>query len=76
MCPATVGGQSVLASGGDGRTVRVWNPGTGSVPATVATQYPALATAWVADSLAIGLTTGILVITLGHLGDQRLTYPE
>jgi hypothetical protein len=54
-------GKELLASAGDGM-VRVWDPETGTCPLTVPTHYPAEAATWVAESLAIGLGAGILVI--------------
>jgi len=62
VCAVTVDGRSLLASGGDDRTVRLWDCRTGMCTATVPTHHEVLGVAAVADSLAIGLNTGILVI--------------
>jgi len=64
VCPVTVDGRDLLASASADRTVRIWDPSTGACLLTVPTHHEALAVAWVAESLAIGLTAGILVIKL------------
>jgi WD40 repeat protein len=64
VCAVTVNGRELLASGSDDRTVRIWDPPTGTCLLTVPTYHAALAVAWVAESLAVGLDTGILVIKL------------
>ncbi len=71
MCPVIMAGRALLASVDDDGTVRVWNPRTGACLLTVPTRYPPQAVTWVAESLAIGLGAGILVIrpdvsVLGH----------
>jgi WD40 repeat protein len=62
VCPVTVAGRELLASADDDCTVRVWDPLTGACLFTVPTHYPPQAATWVAESLAIGLGAGILVI--------------
>ncbi len=62
VCPVTVDGRDLLASASNDRTVRIWDPATGACLLTVPTHHEALAVAWVAESLAIGLTAGILLI--------------
>jgi WD40 repeat protein len=62
VCRLTVAGQDLLASAGDDRTVRIWDPATSRCLVTVPTYYPALAVACAAESLAIGLAAGILVV--------------
>jgi hypothetical protein len=56
------------ASAGEDETVRLWDPQACVCLLTVPTHYPALALAWVADSLAIGLDTGLLVIKPAPVG--------
>jgi WD40 repeat protein len=58
-------GRQLLASADDDGAVRIWDPETGACPFTIPTHYPPHAVAWVADSLAIGLGAGILVIKPG-----------
>ncbi|HXZ73552.1 MAG TPA: WD40 repeat domain-containing protein, partial [Streptosporangiaceae bacterium] len=62
VCQVAVDGKELLASAGDDGMVRMWDPETGACPLTVPTHYPGQATAWAAESLAIGLGAGILVI--------------
>ena len=64
VCPVTVAGESLLASGSDDRTVRIWDPQTTACLITVSTHYPALVVEEIAEDLAVGLETGILVIAL------------
>ena len=77
--PFTLAGRNLLASAGDDGTVRVWDPRSGACTLTVPTRYPAVAVAWVAGSLAIGLGSGILVITPDMpalLGQPGMAAPE
>lgn len=64
VCTMPAGGRTLPASAGDDRRVRLWDPQTGTRTATVPTHYAALAVTGVADSLAIGLDAGVLVISL------------
>ena len=48
--------------------VRVWDPRTGNCVATVPTRHMPQAVANIADSLAIGMDAGILVIGPGVTG--------
>ena len=50
------------------RMVRVWDPRTGNCVATVPTRHGPQAVANIADSLAIGMDAGILVIRPGVTG--------
>jgi WD40 repeat protein len=63
VCAVTISDRPLLASGGD-RTVRLWDPMTGTCKLTVPTHHQTLAVAGIAGSLAIGLDEGILVIKL------------
>jgi WD40 repeat protein len=62
LCAVMVGGRELLASAGSDGTVRIWDPETGIPSLTVPTNGIALAIQWIADSLIVGLNTGILVI--------------
>lgn len=65
VCPVSLNHRPALASAGNDRTVRIWDPETGICLLTVPTHYQALSVSWQADELAIGLTAGILVVRLG-----------
>ncbi|HXZ75349.1 MAG TPA: hypothetical protein VEH31_31390, partial [Streptosporangiaceae bacterium] len=60
--PLIVAGKELLASAGTDGTVRIWDPQTGACPLIIPTFYPGEAITWVAQSLAIGLGAGILMI--------------
>jgi WD40 repeat protein/DNA-binding SARP family transcriptional activator len=64
VCPVTTAGKELLASVDNDGTVRIWDPETGTCPLAIPTHYPPQAATWVAESLAIGLGAGILVIKL------------
>jgi hypothetical protein len=64
VCPVTVNGRELLASGGGDRTVRIWDPQVGTCLLTLPIYHAARAVAWVAESLVVGLNAGILVIKL------------
>ena len=57
-----VAGRQLLASGGDDRTVRIWDPRIGVSLLTAPTHHAIVAVEQVAGSLAIGPNAGILVI--------------
>ena len=71
VCPVTTAGKELLASADDDGTVRIWDPETGACPLAIPTHYSPLAATWVAESLAIGLGAGILVIKLNISGLPR-----
>ena len=54
VCPVTVNGRHLLASGGYDQTVRVWDPSTGASLITIPVRYQALAVSQAATLLAIG----------------------
>jgi len=64
LCPLRLDGRQLLVSASSDRTVQIWDPATGASLLTVPTYYTALAVTQVANSLAIGLSAGILVIRL------------
>jgi WD40 repeat protein len=64
VCSVSVGRRDVLASGGNDEIVRLWDPRAGICTAAIPTNHRVAALAAIADSLAIGLDGGLLVIKL------------
>jgi hypothetical protein len=64
LCPVTVGGRSLLASGGRDRTIRLWDPTGGSPILSIPVHYPVLACLEVSGLLFVGLTAGSLALNL------------
>ena len=64
LCTLTVAGKQLLASGGEDQTVRIWDPATGASLLTIPVHHAVLDALWIGDSLAIGLSAGVLVIEL------------
>jgi WD40 repeat protein len=62
LCAVDVGGRAWLATGGDDRAVRVWDPADGRCVVTVPVHHAVMAITSVADSLAVGLEAGLIVI--------------
>jgi hypothetical protein len=64
VCPVTVAGKSLLASGGEDNMVRVSDPATGASLITIPTSRRVTAVNEVATLLAIGHDFGVQVIEL------------
>jgi WD40 repeat protein len=73
LCAVTVDGQNLLATGGD-ETVRLSDPRTGRCVGVIPTHHTVHALAAVRDSLAIGLSAGILVIKLNAVTSPTSTH--
>ena len=67
MCPVTVAGQPLLASASGDRTVRIWDPATGTCTLAVPIHHAGRAIVAIDGLLAIGLDAGILTISLNHI---------
>ena len=64
LCTLTVAGRQLLASGGEDQTVRIWDPATEVSLLAIPVHHAVLGALWIDDSLAIGLSAGVLVIEL------------
>jgi hypothetical protein len=64
VCTMPAGGHTLLACDGNDRRARLRDPQTGTRTATVPAHHAPHAVTTVADSLAIGLDAGVLVISL------------
>ena len=62
MCTVTVQGRVLLATASKDRTVRLWNPATCRCVLTVPVHHSPSAMEPMVNSLAIGLTAGVIVI--------------
>jgi hypothetical protein len=68
VCPVRVAGRELLASAGDDRTVRLWDPATGRTVLTIVLPHPPLAlVSHKPEHLFIGLDPGLLVVRVGAL---------
>lgn len=68
VCAVSVDGRDLLASGGVDATVRVCDPSSRDCIATVPTHHTALGVTAMGGSLAVGLSSGILVIKSNAIG--------
>jgi WD40 repeat protein len=67
VCAVVVDGRTLLASVGNDRTVRLWDPASGSAHSSIPVHHEATALTALPDGLlAIGLSAGILVISLSR----------
>ncbi len=64
VCPVTVGDRQLLASAGDKRTVRIWDPDIAQCLTAIPVHHLALAIAHVKDAIVVGLSAGLLAIEL------------
>jgi WD40 repeat protein len=64
ICPVTIQGHPHLATAGNDGTVRIWDLRTHTGVLSVPVHHWALAVAWLGDSLAVGLSAGVLVFEL------------
>jgi hypothetical protein len=64
--PLQLDGRSLLVSAGDNRTVRIWEPATGTAGLIIPVHHEGLALAWFpSQTLIVGLSAGLLAIALG-----------
>jgi WD40 repeat protein len=70
VCPMTVDGRSLLASGSDDRSVRIWDPESKTTEIVIPTPYPIREIAPLADLLAIALDGGILLVKINLTCDK------
>ncbi|MEU6761776.1 trypsin-like peptidase domain-containing protein [Streptomyces sp. NPDC046853] len=60
--------EPLLATAGSDRTVRLWDVARRTMVEEVPVHHPALAVAWVAKRLIVGLDHGLLALSLGNTG--------
>lgn len=61
-------GGHLLATASSDRTVRLWDVATRAPVEEIPVHHPALAVAWVAQRLVVGLDHGLLALSLGDVG--------
>ena len=64
VCAFSANGQDLLASASDDRTVRIWDRTRALCLEVIPTHHPALACGYVAGSLIVALTAGLLAVGL------------
>jgi hypothetical protein len=62
-CPVQVDGRMLLATGGDDRTVRIWDPDNHNAHRVIPVHHPVAALPSLSGrTIAVGLTSGVLVL--------------
>ncbi len=67
ICAFSLNDRVLLASASSDRTVRIWDPATEVCSLAIPTHHAARAIAYGSNSLAIGLSVGILTIEIGQI---------
>jgi WD40 repeat protein len=62
VCAVQAGDRTLLATGGDDGTVRLWDPVDGRCALTAPVHHAVSAMAPIADSLAVRLAIGVLIV--------------
>ncbi|MFC7276395.1 trypsin-like peptidase domain-containing protein [Paractinoplanes rhizophilus] len=69
ICALPGAGGELLASVGADRTVRLWDPRRGRALRTIPVHHPALTCHYVAGRLVVGLSQGLLALSIAGIGD-------
>jgi WD40 repeat protein len=72
VCAVRVDGRDLLASASDDRTVRVWDPATGTQHGNIPVYAEAATVSAIDGRVVVGLSTGLLAIEL----NRALLAPE
>ena len=67
ICALPYGDREILASVGADRTVRLWDPDTSRVLRSIPVHHPALSCHFVAGRLVIGLSQGLLALSIAGI---------
>ncbi|MEV5556352.1 WD40 repeat domain-containing protein [Nonomuraea wenchangensis] len=70
-CTVILNGRTLLATSSYDRTVRLWDPATGSCLRVVPVQHEAVALCPIPGGVAVGLTAGVLAISLSQGEGER-----